>query len=489
MSTAVIGTKIYLFGGYYSNSTILNTINCFDTETQTLTTLSATLPKAISFNSAAAVGAKIYLFGGENFDSGLDTIYCLDTETQKITTSTTILPRAITRMSAAAVGTKIYLFGGEYAVTSSMRILGAIRCFDTETQALTLASMSLFLPLDNPHLAAVGTKIYVLGGNGTDIIECIDTEMQTATVLSETLPSKLLESCAVAVGTKIYLFGGYYDGSYKKTIYCFDTQTDKVSTLSASLSVGTRSIGAAAVGTKIYLFGGLAYHLTLNSQESAAIRCFDTETQTITTLSTTLPKASYDIGAAAVGTKIYLFGGHHDEGYFSSIRCFDTETQTLTTLSATLPIETYGISATTVGTKIYLDGGDKGDGTIYCFNTETQTITALDKKLPLDIDLTGGMVTIGTKIYLLGGTETSYNPPMYDTIDVYYTAFELATGAVQIVPSLHNNIFKIINRPDVTMEIGVSNVYVGNTDSQAVKAEACLHNGSNWEPITEMTIE
>ena len=72
IASAVIGTKVYLFGG---GSRCLDTINVFDAETETLTTLSTRLPTAAENIASAVVGTKVYLFGGYSNQGGyLDTI-------------------------------------------------------------------------------------------------------------------------------------------------------------------------------------------------------------------------------------------------------------------------------------------------------------------------------------------------------------------------------------------------------------------------------
>ena len=71
IGTAAVGTKIYLFGGYNSSSSTLNTIQVFDTTNNTIQTLSATLPQVTSAIGTAAVGTKIYLFGGCNSSSSI----------------------------------------------------------------------------------------------------------------------------------------------------------------------------------------------------------------------------------------------------------------------------------------------------------------------------------------------------------------------------------------------------------------------------------
>ena len=87
-----------------------------------------------------------------------------------------------------------------------------------------------------------------------------------------------------------------------------------------TLPTVTTGIGTAAVGTKIYLFGGYNSNGRLNT-----IQVFDTTNNTIQTLSTTLPSEAESIGTAAVGTKIYLFGGYRSGGYLNTINQFTVD--------------------------------------------------------------------------------------------------------------------------------------------------------------------
>ena len=162
--------------------------------------------------------------------------------------------------------------------------------------------------------------------------------------LSTTLPEYYGYMGTAAVGTKIYLFGGNTSTTSFKpinTIRVFDTVSNKIAKFGTTLPTAASSIGAAAVGTKIYLFGGSSANGYLNT-----IQVFDTTNHTISTLSTTLPTAAYGIGAVTIGTKIYLFGGNGDT-LLTTINVFDTINNTISTLSATLPEYNYSIGSGT----------------------------------------------------------------------------------------------------------------------------------------------
>ena len=219
IGTAVVGTKIYLFGGYSDHYTCLNTIQVFDTTNNTIQTLSTTLPQAAFNIGTAAVSTKIYLFGGNKDGSYLNTIQVFDTTNNTIQTLSTTLPQAMYGMGTVAVGTKIYLFGGY-----SNGYMKIIQVFDTTNNTIQTLSTKLSQIADGIGTAAVDTKIYLFGGyngsNKLNTIQVFDTTNNTIQTLSTTLPQAMYGMGTVAVGTKIYLFGGY-SNSYMNTINLF----------------------------------------------------------------------------------------------------------------------------------------------------------------------------------------------------------------------------------------------------------------------------
>ena len=328
----------------------------------------------------------------------------------------------------------------------------------------------------NMSAAAVGTKIYVFGGygsngGGSNAIHLFDTENNTRSTLSAVLPKNLLDVGAAAVGTKIYVFGGYGNSTYYNTIYKYDTESDAVTSTGATVATKAYDIAAVTVGTKIYLFGGC---YGSGSSYLSAIQMYDTESNSRSTISAYLSAAATKIGAAAVGTKIYLFGGLSGTGKLNTIQVFDTETNDIETLSTTLPTAAEGIAAAAVGTKIYLFGGYDDSGylkTIQVFDTESNTIETLSTTLPTathDI----AAVTVGAKIYLLGGGDLT-------TINAFKALMPLASNNLLVEASATKNRFNLL--PNV--ELGVNNVYLGNADGNGERVDAYLHNGTEWVEV------
>ena len=249
------------------------------------------------------------------------------------------------------------------------------------------------------------------------------------------------------------------------------TNQQLLSTLSTTLSNKTEAIGVAAVGAKIYLFGGNASSGRLNT-----IQVFDTTNNTLSTLSTTLPSSAYGIGTAAVGTKIYLFGGYTNK-YENTIQVFDTTNNTISTLSTTLSTVAANIGTAAVGTKIYLFGGLSSSrlNTIQVFDTTNNTILTLSITLPT-VASSMGTAAVGTKIYLFGG----YSDGGYlNTINEFLAQFSLTANSILITEGQQENIFNLLSSP-TQVEISVKNVYRGNSSNVAELNDTYLHNGTNW---------
>lgn len=260
-----VGTKVYLFGGAYGSSFqySIDAITVLDTTGNTISTLSAKLPVGAADIGAAVVGTKIYLFGGYG-DHYVNSIYVFDTQTDTISTLSTKLPVAATRIGAAAIGSKIYLFGGCYAYISDYGdYVKTIWEFDTETNSIS--TLDVTLPTARPyHAAAVGTKIYLFEETISDnsTIRVFDVESNTISELD--IIARAPDAIAVG-GTKIYILNRYTE------IQVFDTECGTISVLDVKMPSSRYNVGATMAGTKLYRFGGYGGGLY------SSINMFDTE--------------------------------------------------------------------------------------------------------------------------------------------------------------------------------------------------------------------
>ena len=348
-------------------------------------------------------------------------------------------------------------------------------------EQMQAATLSLPAHVYSASASAVGKKIYIFGG-GTSYSKAIyvyDTEANRFEKLSVTLPKEATGNASAAVGKMIYIFGGRSEsGSLgkSKAIYSFDTETQAVQTLTSTLPGDRYNMAAAAVGSKIYLFGGTYY--SSGDKHSSTIYMFNAETEAITSLSARLPANTYNACAAAVGSRIYVFGGHNGSDALNTISVFDTDTQTLETLDVTLPNPVYMFSGAAVGSAIYLFGGHTGIAgldTIVRFNAETNEVETLGATIPKK-NWSTPAASIGSRIYYFDGLSSSASD---HTLNTFVVNIDLPENHMLIETSGAGNTVRLFPN----MEIGVKNVYLGNADGKGERVPAALYKDGAWTEI------
>jgi hypothetical protein len=271
MCCASVGDKIYIFGGYTGFS-YKNTIMKYNTTTNELTTLTATLKNVCGSMCCASVGDKIYIFDGYggSYNAYRD-IQVFDAITETISTLLTKTTGVWYDRSCICVGNKIYIFGGGYQPNKVSTY--SIEVFDIETEEISvLTSAKLSCGAWKPACALVGTKIYIFGGwywsDSTsyylDTVQIFDTETETINTLAVTLPIKSNGMACSVIGNKIYLLGGATADGRLNTVYEFDTQTETFKTIDANLIESVSHMGFATIDNNTYIFGGYGESNTSN---------------------------------------------------------------------------------------------------------------------------------------------------------------------------------------------------------------------------------
>ena len=256
---AAVGNKIYLF--------LNKTLQVWDASSNEVDTSISITPSISPYSTASAVGNNVYLFGGYLNDTFLDTIYKFNTETNTLVTLETKMPVPISYAKSVSIGNKIYIFGGSI----NLRLEGnfwlsddvnSIYVFDTETDTITRADVSMSVSQSFLGAAAVGKRIYIFESNKR--IQMIDVDNMTSiTTISAQLYYPAWGITAVTVGTKIYLFGGYDTRKFNtgiQLIQCLDTTTDTVRPLSAYFPHDRMYYaGGVNIDDDVYLFGSMTF--------------------------------------------------------------------------------------------------------------------------------------------------------------------------------------------------------------------------------------
>lgn len=231
---SAVGTKIYKFGGssWFANaSSFYNSgpIVIYDTETQTWRKLETGFGSQMSSMACEAVETKIYLFGGYDGSSNKNSIYRFDTETEELTKLGATISAAYS-IGSAAIGSKIYLFGGR---TGAYSVRTSSYCFDTETETM-VAIKALPAATSGIGCCEMNGLIYLFGGqsvqeiNEVNKIYIYDPESNAYEIPDYTLPATMSTLVCGAVGDSIYLVGGSYTSTgFEVRRYTPDPQLDK----------------------------------------------------------------------------------------------------------------------------------------------------------------------------------------------------------------------------------------------------------------------
>ncbi|QIB68396.1 hypothetical protein Ami103574_03275 [Aminipila butyrica] len=237
LTSSVVRNKIYAIGGA-NDSGNLAAVEIYDTQTDTWTT-GKSMPTAREGAASSVVGNKIYVMGGVSIIGTnpriIETVEIYDTETDTWTTGKS-MPTARSLLTSSVVGNKIYAIGGG---NNSQR-LSTVEIYDTQTDTWTIGKS---MPAVRYCLtsSAVGNKIYAIGGhdrlNLVDRVEIYDTQTDIWTP-GKSIPTVSFYLASAVVNGTIYVMGGYGEGAILDSVYLLDVNSIGTTTLAALLNEG-----------------------------------------------------------------------------------------------------------------------------------------------------------------------------------------------------------------------------------------------------------
>lgn len=218
--------------------------------------------------SSVVVGTQIYVFGGNDGTKALKNVRIFDT----ITNQWTMAPEMNEGRAGAFVGVldnkEIVVVGGHTAnnIGEAIAEVTSYEVFDLETQSWKKFEYDENAP---SHLLAasaqVGNKIYVFGSKRGGLIDAhtssFDLETKTWASLDE-MPIPKFQSTAVVAGSKIFLLGGMVFPSFGNDPHWKVDEVEVFDTAISKWENGTRialprsGIGAAYMSGLIFEVGG-----------------------------------------------------------------------------------------------------------------------------------------------------------------------------------------------------------------------------------------
>lgn len=342
---------------------------------------------------------------------------------------------------------------------------------------------------ETKSVATVGTKIYIFGGVTTSATHtkrafCFDTETEEIT----SLPSLVYEMSrgnAVAVDSKIYIFNGSTNNQlHDQEIYVFDTITQQYTKLDAKLPQQSHEASCHKVGKYIYIIGG--YRYSLSSLNNTVCR-LDTETDVITTLEAVVPVAAGQMESAVVDTKIYLFSGQTRYNQVTTAcYCFDTTTETFTTIASS-PIAIAAGACYEVDGTIYILGGqsatssgNKYYNTIYVYDPNSNTFSLFDAVLTKARSLTL-FGSVGASLYMFGGMSGGTSSGAID-IERFKPYALTPNGELEILTVQGSPKVNLMSNDKIEVALPVHKVFKGTYD-KGEQVEAAIYTNDTWTNI------
>ena len=267
-SAVAVGKMIYLIGGYGADGITSALVQVYDTEGKKWKE-AAPMAEALHHLGVAEVDGKIYVVGGftKGFrDRGpVDTVWQYDPATNRWERRAP-LPTPRGALAVAALDGKIYALGGErFGAAGSKEKYEPVAdaaVYDPKTDAWqVLAPMRQ--KRDHLYAGAIAGRVYAVGGRERPAYthQRVEEYDPTGGAWRDRAPMPTGRSggSAAVLGNRLYVFGGEGNGDNPLGVFnqveVYDPARDGWSRL-APMPLPRHALGAAAVGSRIYLPGG-----------------------------------------------------------------------------------------------------------------------------------------------------------------------------------------------------------------------------------------
>ena len=305
--------------------------------------------------------------------------------------------------------------------------------------ALTPRQEHVTVPLPPSSLAILG-GIVPAGEifNTTDIVQIYDIQ-KDAWRSAAPMPVPLNHANAASLDGKIYLLGGLAvapDGAWRAIpdSWVYDVASSTWQAIEPMPSNEAR--GSAAVGVynkTIFLAGGMTVLSVISGEQASVdiVSAFDTVSGrwlALPAAATKIPGARDHAGGAVVGDSFFVLGGRdrgqanvRDTVFALDVKNLDAGWKTKV---SKMPTARGGLAAAAVGAKVYTFGGEgnSAEGSSGVFNETEAYDTTSDSWAvlpPMKLPRHGtSATTIGGRIYIPGGGISIGGHPV-DNVDVY----------------------------------------------------------------------
>jgi outer membrane protein assembly factor BamB len=269
------------------------------------------------------------------------------------------LPGPLSRAVALPEGSHLRLFGG---LAPNSATSAAITEIDPATGVAAPVG-TLAAPVHDAAGAVLGSKDLVFGGGAAAVVAAVQafgaggTGAATATAVPEqggTLPTPRADLAVAVTGNEAVVAGGYDGKAWSPEVLA---TTDGVTFRQiATLAQPVRYPAVVASGQKVFVIGGELP----SGADSTAIQEVNLQAATATVVGQ-LPAGLSHAAAAALGGRLYVFGGRSGGQVTDTVAQLDPATGSVTPVGH-LPVALSDMAAATVGGAVWLLGGENQAG-------------------------------------------------------------------------------------------------------------------------------
>lgn len=250
------GDHLLLLGGFDGSKRTIAEILRIDPSAKRVSA-AGSLNAAVHDAAGALVAGRVMVFGGGN---GSETAGVQAVGSDGAVSTIGKLPIPRSDLATATVAGRTFVVGGYDG--ASVRATTIATSDGTAFQVLG----DLPTPVRYPAVAALGTKIYAVGGTTTGnasgavrAVQMLDTTTGTVSAIGE-LPQPLTDAVAATVKGNIYVFGGQLAGRISNQVWRLNVGPNGAGPVTfepvATLPTPVTDAAIAVLGNTAYLVGG-----------------------------------------------------------------------------------------------------------------------------------------------------------------------------------------------------------------------------------------
>ncbi len=274
------------------------------------------------------VNEKIYAIGGMSGSKLLNTIDEYDSETDTWIAKTTFPELNKANPSSVVLNGKIYITGG---IKANDTLSKSLDIYDPNTNTWTKGA-DLPVTVAGHSTQVVNGKIILMGGftfysNAVSTTYEYDPASNLWSPKAKMSEARRYTTSALANG-KIYVLGGVNDsGRMVSSVEEYDPQNN-IWTKKASLPQAKSSVEAVGFNGLVYAIGGATATASVSGLATTAVDVYNPQTDTWTA-GPALKIGKHSIASTILNNKIFIAGGSNSSKYYNDFEMLD--------LSSTLP--------------------------------------------------------------------------------------------------------------------------------------------------------